>query len=119
MAGRFPRWIAVAGAVALAGAWVRIVVLPSRPADARLPIPRRIPDPGSRPSPDGTGVRIVVNPSSGPAWSSSPTEALREGLPGADVRELEPEDELEEVLADDLVAVGAAGGDGTLSAVAV
>jgi diacylglycerol kinase family enzyme len=108
------------GGVALAAAWVRTAILPSRPADARLPIPRRIPDPEARPSPDGTGVRIVVNPSSGPAWRTSPTSALREGLPGADVHELAPEDDLRELLChDDLVAVGAAGGDGTLGAVAV
>lgn len=112
--------IAIAGAVAAGGAWVRAVVLPRRPAGAPLPIPRRIPDPDLRPTPDGTGVRIVVNPSSGPAWSRSPTGALRAGLPGADIRELEPEDDLLEVLGqDDLVALGAAGGDGTLGAVAV
>lgn len=67
-------------------------------------------------------MRIVVNPSSGPAWSLPPTEALREALPGAEIIELEPEDELTDVLckdADHLVAIGAAGGDGTLSAVAV
>jgi undecaprenyl-diphosphatase len=64
-------------------------------------------------------VRIVVNPSSGPAWTSAPTEALRAGLPAADVIELGPDDDLEEVLAaGDAVAVGAAGGDGTLAAVA-
>ena len=92
-----------------------------RPPDAgRPPSPRRIPDPDARPSPDGTGVRIVVNPSSGPAWRSSPTEALREGLPGADIHELDPEEDLETVISEgDLVAVGAAGGDGTLGAVAV
>jgi undecaprenyl-diphosphatase len=61
----------------------------------------------------------VVNPSSGPAWTGSPAEALREGLPGADIVELGPDDDLTERLAgDDLLAVGAAGGDGTLSAVA-
>ena len=61
-----------------------------------------------------------MNPSSGPAWATSPTEALRAGLPGADVRELGPDDDLEEALAGvDLVAIGAAGGDGTLGAVAV
>jgi len=98
--------------------WVRRVVLPKRPADA-LPIPRRIPDPDARPSPDGAGVRIVVNPSSGPAWTSSPADALRAALPGAEVVELGEGDDLEDLLAgDDLVAIGAAGGDGTLSAVA-
>ena len=110
----------VAGAAALAGWWVRKVVLPVRPDDAALPIPRRIPDPEARPSPDGAGVRIVVNPSSGPAWSSSPVDELREGLPGADIHELSEDEELEDVLGhDDLVAIGAAGGDGTLGAVAV
>ena len=103
-----------------AAAWIRTVVLPARPADVGFPIPRRLPDPDARPSADGTGVRIVVNPSSGPAWTSAPTDALRSGLPGADVVELSPEDDLDDLLcADDLLAVGAAGGDGTLSAVAV
>ncbi|MEQ1787798.1 MAG: diacylglycerol kinase family protein [Acidimicrobiales bacterium] len=100
-------------------AWVRIVVVPRRPDDAGLPIPRRIPDPEARPSADGRGVRIAVNPSSGPAWTGSPAEALRAGLPGADIVELGPDDDLHDLLdRDDLLAVGAAGGDGTLSAVA-
>ena len=109
------------GAVAAGAAavWVRRVILPKRPDDAPLPIPRRIPDPEERPAPDGTGVRIVVNPSSGPAWTQPPTDELRAGLPGAEIIELEPEDDLEQILChDDLVAIGAAGGDGTLSAVA-
>jgi len=106
-------------AAAAAGVWFRRVILPRRPDDAPLPIPRRIPDPDERPDPDGTGVRIVVNPSSGPAWTESPADALREGLPGAEIIELQPEDDLEQLLChDDLVAIGAAGGDGTLSAVA-
>jgi diacylglycerol kinase family enzyme len=115
------RWaVGIAASAGLVAVWVRRVVLPTRPTDAGLPIPRRIPDPDLRPSPDGTGVRIVVNPSSGPAWSSSPVDDLRTGLPGADVRELTPDDDLTEVLGDDeLVAIGAAGGDGTLAATAV
>lgn len=65
-------------------------------------------------------MRIVVNPSSGPGWRESPTDALREALPGADVRELAPEDDLVDAVGhDELVALGAAGGDGTLGAVAV
>lgn len=120
MAHRGTRWIAAAGAVGLAAAWVRLVVLPRRPDHAALPTPRRLPPTGSRPSPDGTGVRIVVNPSSGPAWSSAPTEELRAGLPGADIHELRPEDDLTDLLCDDdLDAIGAAGGDGTLRAVAI
>jgi undecaprenyl-diphosphatase len=120
MAHRATRWIAAAGAAGLAAAWTRHVVLPRRPDHAALPTPRRLPPSGSRPSPDGTGVRIVVNPSSGPAWSGAPTEELRAGLPGADIHELEPDENLTDLLCDDeLVAIGAAGGDGTLRAVAV
>lgn len=122
MANRSGKVVIAAAGVVLAGVWVRRAILPARPADARLPIPRRIPDPDARPSPDGAGVRIVVNPGSGPAWSNPPTDALREALPAADVRELQPDDDLSDVLDDpagDLVAIGAAGGDGTLSAVAV
>lgn len=117
---RLRRWIATAGALGLAAGWVRTVVLPRRPDHAAYPVPRRIPDPGARPSPDGTGVRIVVNPTSGPAWRTSPTEALRAALPGADVHELAPDEDLETVVDDgELIALGAAGGDGTLGAVAV
>src|SRR5688500_7712809 len=79
------RWVGALAALAAAGAWFRLLVLPKRPRDAPLPIPRRIPDPEERPAPDGTGVRIVVNTSSGPAWMPAPTDALREGLPGADI----------------------------------
>ena len=86
------RWFTAVVAAAVAAVWVRRVVLPARPRTAPLPIPHRIPDPEERPAPDGTGVRIVVNPSSGPAWTEAPTDALREGLPGADIHELDPDD---------------------------
>ena len=100
--------------------WVRQVVLPRASGRTRrCRSRRRIPDPDERPAPDGTGVRIVVNPSSGPAWTDAPTDALREGLPGADIHELDPDDDLDDLLChDELVAIGAAGGDGTLAAVA-
>jgi undecaprenyl-diphosphatase len=112
--------LAAAAGAGVAGFWVRHVVFLARPDDAPLPVPRRLPDLAPRPSPDGAGVRIVVNTASGPAWSSSATDELRAGLPGADIRELDPDDDISEVLGDgELVAVGAAGGDGTLSAVAV
>lgn len=115
------RWVAtIAATLGLLAVWVRRVVLPPRPSDAALPIPRRIPDPDGRPSADGAGVRIVVNPGSGPAWSGSCADELRSVLPDADIRELSPSDDLAEVLDDDsVVAIGAAGGDGTLAAAAV
>jgi diacylglycerol kinase family enzyme len=84
-------------------------------------VPRRIPDPDARPSPDGAGVRIAVNAQSGPLWSPNPAPQLRDALPAAEIVELEPDQDLVEVLTadgDDLVAIGAAGGDGTLSAAA-
>jgi undecaprenyl-diphosphatase len=111
-----------AGAVAaLAGAawWVRRVVLPPRPDDAPTVRAKPLLDPERRPSPDGAGVTIAVNPSSGPAWTADPTDALRRQLPAARVVRLGERDDLVEVLAEDgPVAVGAAGGDGTLSAAA-
>lgn len=111
--------IIATGALAGAAAWVRAAVLPGRPRHARLPIPRRVPDPDAHPSADGTGVHIVVNPSSGPAWRGSPEAALRAGLPGADVRALGADDDLADILLQDgVLALGAAGGDGTLAAVA-
>jgi len=111
-------------ALVVAGAWVRRVVLPGRPADVSTARPRRIPDPDARPSPDGAGVRLAVNPSSGPLWRQNPVADLRAALPAADIRELSGDDDLLAVLADrldgddDVVAIGAAGGDGTLSAAA-
>jgi undecaprenyl-diphosphatase len=82
--------------------------------------PRRQPDPELRPSPDGGGVRIVVNPASGSNLGPSPAERLGEGLPSATVVELDEGDDLAALLcaAPDAVALGAAGGDGTLNAAA-
>lgn len=66
------------------------------------------------------GLRIVVNPSSGPALSSCPTAALRAALPAADVVELDGGQTCEEILhaRPTPIAVGVSGGDGTVSAVA-
>jgi undecaprenyl-diphosphatase len=111
-------------ALVAAGAWVRRVVVPARPDDVPTARPRRIPDADARPSPDGAGVRLAVNPDSGPMWRENPVADLREALPAADVHELGPHDDLVAVLRDGLatdrgiVAIGAAGGDGTLSAAA-
>jgi diacylglycerol kinase family enzyme len=99
--------------------WIRHLVLPARPADAPTPQPHRLPWTHGRPSPDGAGVRIVVNPTAGPAWTSAATDDLREALPAADVVELGEGDDLGELLSDPQFSViGAAGGDGTLGAAA-
>ncbi|MET0325606.1 MAG: hypothetical protein ABW219_10310, partial [Ilumatobacteraceae bacterium] len=90
----------IAAAVTVAGAvWVRKVVLPARPDDVGTARPHRIPDPERTPAPDGAGVRLAVNPGSGPAWTANPIDELRRDLPAADIHELQPGDELTEVLA--------------------
>ena len=105
--------------IAAAVVWIRFVVLPRRPADAGSARPRRIPEGEARPTSDGNGLRIVVNPSSGPALSRSPLQRLREGLPAADIHELAEGEDLVELLTDANVgSIGAAGGDGTLAAAA-
>ena len=92
--------IPVAAAVAVAAAvWVRKVVLPARPDDVGTARPHRIPDPDRTPAPDGAGVRLAVNPGSGPAWTVNPVDELRRELPAADIHELRPGDDLAEVLA--------------------
>jgi undecaprenyl-diphosphatase len=105
--------------IVAAAVWIRFIVLPRRPADAGSARPERIPEGDARPTSDGNGLRIVVNPSSGPALSRSPLERLREGLPAADIHELAEGEDLVALLSDAGVgSIGAAGGDGTLAAAA-
>jgi len=112
-----PVAVVAAGAAAL---WIRKVVLPGRPDEVDTGRPRRIPDPDSRPAPDGAGLRLVVNPGSGPLWRGDPLDELRAELPAAEIHELGEDDDLAAILRDGLPdgirAIGAAGGDGTLSA---
>ncbi len=76
------------------------------------------------PSPDGAGIGIVVNPGagSGALGSVDPAAALREGLPGANVVELDDAAdlpaELERLAAGGCAAVGVAGGDGSINTAA-
>jgi undecaprenyl-diphosphatase len=75
------------------------------------------------PSADGEGLAVLVNPSSGPAWSADPTEALRDALPAARVETLDGEGTLADHYAAiarevELKAIGIAGGDGTVNAAA-
>jgi diacylglycerol kinase family enzyme len=77
------------------------------------------------PGDDGKGVGIVVNPLAGSGaigGGPSPVEALRAGLPRAEVVEMTEDDDLvavlERLVADGCRAIGAAGGDGSINAAA-
>jgi len=75
----------------------------------------------AEPSPEGTGLSIVVNPSAGPALRPSPSDALREALPGAEIIEigdgLDFGDALRKASLNSL-AIGVSGGDGSINAAA-
>jgi undecaprenyl-diphosphatase len=113
-------WCAAVAALVLAvGVWVRLVVLPRRPATRPPTRPKRLPDGDACPSTDGNGLRVVVNPASGPAFVPAPTDALREALPAADIHELGEDEDLVALLSDARYgSIGAAGGDGTLATAA-
>lgn len=74
------------------------------------------------PSPDGAGVVIVVNCGAGSAETTETAAHIRERLPAAEVIEPDEDDDVSGALAKAAagatVALGAAGGDGTLSAAA-
>ena len=74
------------------------------------------------PAPDGAGVSIVVNPGARAADERDTAELLAERLPAATVHVVGEDDDVGEVLAraadEATVALGAAGGDGTISAAA-
>lgn len=70
---------------------------------------------------DGEGVVVVANVAAGNALSSSPTSTLRSLLPGAEIVEVDPSDDLEVALeraAASADVLGVAGGDGTASTAA-
>jgi diacylglycerol kinase family enzyme len=69
--------------------------------------------------PGGEGLTVVVNPASGPALLPGPQSELREGLPAARIVELEDPGDLPDALRravdDGAVALGVAGGDGSVN----
>lgn len=71
--------------------------------------------------PDGGGVVLVINPESGSGTGARVVDEVRDALPKAEIRELGPDDDPEDVLRDaaaraEVLAVG--GGDGTVAAAA-
>ena len=93
-------------------------VAPRLPAQAKPELVRG----RTKPSPDGAGIRIVVNPGAGPAiGGGDPATELRAGLPAAEVHVVDDPEELAATLrrlADGARAIGVAGGDGSINAAA-
>jgi diacylglycerol kinase family enzyme/membrane-associated phospholipid phosphatase len=92
-------------------------VLPERADDVPPSTDRR----RVEPNPDGRGVAIVVNPSSGSKLDDGFVASLRRRLPQARIVTLDEDGDLERVLrsaADDCDVLGIAGGDGSVSAAA-
>ena len=92
-------------------------VAPHEPATIRASLTRH----GTEPSPTGRGLTVVVNAGAGPSISRSPVDELRDALPEAEVTVVDEGDELGRVLeaaAHDALALGIAGGDGSVNAAA-
>ncbi|TFV55439.1 phosphatase PAP2 family protein [Mycobacterium sp. PS03-16] len=94
------------------------VVPPVTPTKLPTAAPLRVPTP---PRPDGAGVVLVINPSSGSGTGARVVEEVREELPRAEIVELQDGDDLEAMLRDaaeraEVLAVG--GGDGTVACAA-
>ena len=72
-----------------------------------------------RPSEDGDGIVLIANANAGPALSGNPAAEVKEELPAAEIVEVDSPEEFAEALRDAgrrAVAIGVAGGDGTLNA---
>lgn len=78
----------------------------------------------AEPNADGEGLTVVVNKASGPALSESPSESIKKALPKAEVIEVEIKtgDEIRKALDEAVdrgaVALGIAGGDGSINTAA-
>jgi len=114
-----PSALSMAAGIGVATATRRVwPVAPRTPAESR---PALTMSEVNQPSEDGDGLTIVVNPSAGPALRRSPTEALQEALPAATVLEADESLDLAAALkqaASSSLAVGMAGGDGSIGAAA-
>ncbi|MGW0161397.1 diacylglycerol kinase family protein [Mycobacterium sp. NPDC003323] len=101
--------------VALIGAAVVPTVV-EPPVTASNPLPFETP-----PRPDGAGVVLVVNPSSGSGTGARILDEVRTALPAAEIVEVGDDEDIENSLRDaatraEVLAVG--GGDGTVSCAA-
>jgi undecaprenyl-diphosphatase len=108
-------WALGAG-VALATRWW----WPLAPVDPAL-VRERLDPTSTKPVPQGSGVTIAVNAAAGPDSGDDLAGELRTALPQADVVALDDPEQLVKTLraaAPDAVAIGVAGGDGSVNAAA-
>ena len=108
----------VAAALAAGGALATRKFWPVAPKEAAqlAPVFTHV---DQRPSEDGEGIILIANANAGPALSGNPAEEVKEVLPAAEIVEVESAEEFAEALRDAgkrAVAIGVAGGDGTLNA---
>ncbi len=74
---------------------------------------------GQEPSPEGRGLRVVVNQRAGPALSGQPGEVLQASLPEVEIIEVDDATDLATALeraTQGSLAIGVAGGDGSINA---
>lgn len=112
----FPGDVLVGAAI---GSGIALGTLRWWPPAPKCPAPARMDSVAVGPFPDGDGLLVVVNPSSGPAIAPDRAQRLRELLPAAHVVVVEDGDRIEEVLRREgpgYRALGIAGGDGSVSA---
>ncbi len=117
--GHPPRVRPVEAAAGAVGALATIAIFPrveDRPARGVSVADRRHVDP----LPDGNGLTVVVNASSGSGSAPAALEEIADALPGAVIRAFDPDadDDLVEMLesaAAESAALGVVGGDGTVN----
>lgn len=111
-----PAAMAAAAGVSVALASRRVWPLAPREAAELTPSMTQV---SQTPSPQGRGLSIVVNETAGPALSGHHADELRTELPEAEIIEVGEETDLATALeqaASSALAIGVAGGDGTINA---
>jgi diacylglycerol kinase family enzyme/membrane-associated phospholipid phosphatase len=116
----YPLDVVVGAGIGAGIAWLTRRVWPTLPAraDDAPPSDDRRDRP---PNPDGAGIAVVVNPSSGSGSPDGLAELLRERLPRIRVTQLDDGADLDDVLetvASESDVLGIAGGDGSVTAAA-
>jgi len=116
----YPGDVILGGAIGIGVATATTKTWPladSSPASARA-VPATLARAVREPSPDGTGLTIVVNPAARSGRGEDPTDELRAALPAARIVALDDPDDLGDELrnaASEGRAIGVVGGDGSIN----